>query len=67
MLKKITWVGIGFAAIIALFFWSAQWGYKHGYAAGSQATNNWWIEKKVKRFETSEIIKKRLNDRHLAI
>ena len=67
MLKKITYTGICLIAVIALFLWGMQVGYKRGYTAGSQATNNWWIEKKVKQFEASEVIKKRLNRHHQAI
>jgi hypothetical protein len=67
MLKKITYTGICLLALIALFLWGMQFGYKRGYAAGSQATNTWWIEKKVKQFQTSEVIKKRIGRHHQAI
>lgn len=70
MQKKIVYTagtGIGLMAVVALFLWGVQIGYKHGYATGSQATNNWWIEKKVKQFETSEVIKKRLSHHQQAI
>jgi hypothetical protein len=67
MFKKVTYTGICLMVIVALFLWGMRFGYKYGYAAGSQATNNWWIEKKVQQFEASEVIKKRLNHHHQAI
>jgi hypothetical protein len=67
MLKKNMYMGICLLAFIALFLWGMQFGYKRGYAAGSQATNTWWIEKKVKQFQTSEVIKKRISRSHQAI
>jgi hypothetical protein len=67
MKKKIACSSILLALVAALFLWGMQLGYKRGYAAGSQVTNNWWIEKKVKQFETSEVIKKRLSNHHQAI
>jgi hypothetical protein len=67
MLKKIAYTCICLVTLLSLFIWGLKFGYKRGYADGSKATNNWWIEKKVKQFETSEVIKKRLNKQHQAI
>jgi hypothetical protein len=67
MLKKITYTAICLLSIIALFLCGMRFGYSRGYTAGSQATNNWWIEKKVEQFEASEVIKKRIGRHHQAI
>ncbi len=67
MLKIIVRTGIGLAAIILLLLWGMQMGYKRGYADGSQSTNTWWIDKKGHQFETSEVIKKRLDKGHHTI
>jgi hypothetical protein len=67
MLKKLAFAGISILICTALLVWGMQYGYKRGYADGSQATNAWWIDKKGLQFETSEVIKKRLKNRHQAI
>ena len=67
MLKKITLTGLCVSILAALLLWGMHLGYKRGYADGSQATNAWWIDKKGLQFETSEVIKKRLNTRQQSI
>jgi hypothetical protein len=67
MLKKLVLTGTCLIVFIALLLWGMQYGYKRGYADGSQSTNAWWIDKKGLQFETSEVIKKRLKNHHQAI
>ena len=67
MLKKIALTSLCVSIFAALLLWGVHFGYKRGYADGSQATNTWWIDKKGLQFETSEVIKKRLNSRQQAI
>lgn len=67
MVKKIALTGICVLVILSILMWGIHYGYKRGYADGSQATNTWWIDKKGQQFEASEVIKKRLHRKHQAI
>jgi hypothetical protein len=67
MLKKIALAGLCTTIVIALLLWGIHYGYRRGYADGSQSTNAWWIDKKGLQFDTSEVIKKRLRNNHQSI
>ena len=67
MLKKFVVSSICALVILSLLMWGMRYGYKRGYADGSQLTNTWWIDKKGLQFETSEVIKKRLRKHHQSI
>jgi hypothetical protein len=67
MLKKFALTGICVLILLTILMWGMHYGYKRGYADGSQFTNAWWIDKKGQQFETSEVIKKRLHGNHQAI
>lgn len=47
---------------IALLF--EYHGYSRGFNDGEKTTNSWWIDKKSQYYDTSQVIKKRLNKKH---
>lgn len=61
LLKKIL-LFVVLLIIVAVF--SQHHGYKNGYADGKQITNAWWIDKKSRHYETSDVIKKRMVKKH---
>jgi len=47
--------------LVAVFFVGAHKGYRVGYTDGENSANGWWIDKKSRYYESSEIKKKRIN------
>ena len=47
--------------LVAVFFIGAHRGYNLGYSDGENSANGWWIDKKSRYYESSEIKKKRIN------
>lgn len=52
------------ALLIICAVFSLNYGYKSGYDHGKQVTNAWWIDKKSRHYETSDVIKKRRVKKH---
>lgn len=47
--------------LAAVFLAGARHGYHLGYVDGENKANGWWIDKKARYYESSEIRKKRIN------
>ena len=47
--------------LVAVFFFGAHRGYNLGYSHRENSANGWWIDKKSRYYESSEIKKKRIN------
>ncbi len=61
LIKKILLIAV-LLTIVAVF--SRHYGYKSGYIEGKQITNAWWIDKKSRHYETSDVIRKRMIKKH---
>ena len=61
---KLCMATIGLLILIAVFVAGARHGYEVGYAAGEKQTNGWWIDKKARYYESSEVHKKRIHRQH---
>ncbi len=44
--------------LLILSFLCELHGYYRGYAQGRKSTNAWWIDKKSRIYDTSEVLKK---------
>jgi hypothetical protein len=50
--------------LAAAFLAGARHGYNLGYEDGESRTNGWWIDKKARYYESSEVHKKRIHRQH---
>ena len=50
--------------LVAGFLAGAQHGYNLGYLDGENRANGWWIDKKTHYYESAEVTKKRINQKH---
>ena len=50
--------------LVTVFLLGARHGYDRGFTDGESKANGWWIDKKTRYYESSEIIKKRTNLKH---
>jgi hypothetical protein len=50
--------------LVAVFLIGAQRGYDLGFAEGEKKANGWWIDKKSRYYESSEIKKKRISHKY---
>jgi hypothetical protein len=50
--------------LAAVFLIGAHRGYDLGYSDGEDTANGWWIDKKARYYESSEIKKKRIHRKY---
>jgi hypothetical protein len=61
---RLTATTLALVLLAAAFLAGAQHGYNLGYDDGEGRTNTWWIDKKARYYESSEVHKKRIHRRH---
>ena len=55
---------LALALLTAPFLVGARHGYDLGYHDGEKRANGWWIDKKARYYESSEVRKKRIHRQH---
>ncbi|MGA6927309.1 MAG: hypothetical protein WBY88_16590 [Desulfosarcina sp.] len=50
--------------LAVIFLAGARQGYELGYADGENRANGWWIDKKARYYDSSEIKRKRIHRKH---
>lgn len=50
--------------LASVFLAGAHRGYSLGYTDGENTANGWWIDKKSRYYESAEVRKKRIHQKH---
>ena len=50
--------------LFAVYVSGARHGYHLGYTDGQNSANGWWIDKKSQYYESAQIKKKRIIEKH---